>query len=195
MRYFLIVSTILASLQASATIPVRWVEGVIVLKNREVKVGEMIIQPSLDMVFFRSEEGASFFPAGKVQYIRFRDEEKSIIRKFISVEAKTEAHLYEVVTDGSLAVIRKPKGSTVPTITDPYGFDYFILMGSEMIGFSGFKKGVFPVIEQFYGKDRLSDLMRKEELSFEYPSDIIRLVVFYNEDTRLVTTLFPLTKI
>lgn len=179
---------LLISVAGRGEVPVTWYEGVVVLKTNEVMVGEVFIQPSLNVVLFRSSGKTSFFPAGKISYVNFNDGKVNMPRKFIAQISKLNgremANLYEVVLQGEMSVVRKPKGSVVhgAEMDDVRSFDYFILWNNNLLKLSDFKRSIYPSMAEDSGW--LKNIAQKERLDPNHASDAIRLIHFYNERVR-----------
>ncbi|HEX5171806.1 MAG TPA: hypothetical protein VFW11_21655 [Cyclobacteriaceae bacterium] len=163
----------------------RWCEGVIVLNNSEVLAGDVVIEPSLDLVLFRSGEVRTFYPVSKINFVSLREEGVKYPRKFISLQCeehgKTAFRLYEVILDGDLSVIRRPNGGSLPGTDEVYGYDYFIMDKATIISLSEFRKKIYPVIENYYSEKKLTRFLSKEQLNPWSLSDAIKIINIYND--------------
>lgn len=171
-----------------------WVQGLVVLKNKEVKVGELIIQPALNLVLFRNDKQVTYFLYDKVLYIRFHEAGEQLIRKFISysttdTEKGGVCTLYEVVTEGLITVIRKPKGAMLPHVADPYGYEYFTLHNNRIEPLINFPTLILPEIESFFGKSQLKHILRKEKIDPRQPDGAIRLIDLFNQKIKMFNVL------
>lgn len=161
-----------------------WHEAVVVLNDSEVLVGEVVIEPSLDMVLFRSGEIRTFYPAAQIKFINIHDEGVKFPRKFISLPSEERGRfaskLYEVVLQGELSVIRKPRGGSLPDMDDVLSYDYFVKQDDSITKLSDFRKKIYPVIQQYYAEKRLLFSLDDEQLNPNSSSDAIKLIQMYN---------------
>lgn len=162
-----------------------WHEAVVVLNDSEVLVGEVVIEPSLDMVLFRSGELRTFYPAGEIKFMNIHDEGVKFPRKFISLlseeRGRSTSKLYEVVLQGELSVVRKPRGGSLPDMDDVYSYDYFVQRDASIIKLSDFRKKIYPIIQQYYAEKQQIFSLDAEQLNPNSPSDAIKLIQIYND--------------
>lgn len=184
MRSYLLLLLVVLAMTADAE-SVTWHEGVVVLKNREVLVGHLTIQPGLDVVLFRSDNHSSFYRFEAIEYITYNDTEVGLSRKFLSLSANDKNgqgfQLYEVVVPGKISVLRKPTTTFLPAVADVGSFEYFVMENSTVVQLRAFRKIIFPSMEAAYKKDQLKMFMRENRLDPNRNSDAIRLIEFYNE--------------
>jgi hypothetical protein len=106
-------------------------------------------------------------------------------RKFLSLQQEEHGRLvnklYEVVLQGELSVIRKPRGTSLPHTNDVHSYDYFIKDNATIIRFSDFRKRILPVIESYYSPKPLMKFLNEEQINPSLPSDVIRLIDIYND--------------
>lgn len=164
---------------------IEWDNAVVVLNNNEVLVGEVVIQPGLDLILFKAGETRTFYAADKINYININDGDVNIPRKFVSLRSdkhgRPTINLYEVVIQGELSVLRKPRGSSLPDFNDAHGYEYFVKESSGLVKLSDFRKSIYPIIEQYYSEGQLMKFMNQENLSPWSPSDAIKLIEIYND--------------
>ena len=166
---------------------ISWSEGVLVLRDHQVLVGEVVIEPALNVVLFRAEGSSTFYATEKVDYVVFHDPIAGLNRMFLARQSSGPSHpsteLYEVVLRGPLSVLRKPKGSRVPALTDVNSFDYYIVSGEsvELVKLSQFNRKVLPIIESHFSKTQLKEIVRAQKLNLGRMSDTIRLIQYYND--------------
>lgn len=196
MRPALIFLFVIANFVAHSRSTLQWYEAVIVLNDHEVLVGEVVIQPSFDIVLFKSGSERTYYPVSKINYINIHEEGVNVPRKFIThvdhrEQGRSFVHLYEVVLQGELTVLRKPNGKSLPEFDDVYAYDYFIKEDASVIKLADFKRKIYPRIERYYSSKQLIHYLRKEKLDPGSPADAIKIIDMYNDrlpiDNSLIT--------
>lgn len=185
MRRSLILFLVLAGTTGQAK-SITWHDGVLVLKNDKVLVGEVIIEPALNVVLFRSGDQSSYYPSPEINYVIYHDKDADLNRKFMSVATEQAGReineLYEVVLRGEISVIRKPRSANIPALADVGNFDYFVLEDSnQVVKLSQFNKKVFPTIEASFSKQQLREFMHEKKLDPRRITDAIQLIQYYND--------------
>jgi hypothetical protein len=176
----------------------QWHEAVVVLNDHEVLVGQVVIQPSFDIVLFKSGSERTYYPVSKISYINMREEGVNVPRKFVTHTERENGHsvvsLYEVVLQGEISVLRKPNGKTLPDFDDAFSFNYFTKDDASILKLASFKRKVYPRIERFYSEKGLSQYLRKENLDPSSPADAIKLIEMYNERLPIESSLVTARK-
>lgn len=171
---------------------IEWHNAVVVLNNNEVLVGEVVIQPGLDLILFKSGDTRTFYAANKINYININDGDVNTPRKFVSLRGdkrgRSTNNLYEVVLQGELSVLRKPRGGDLPDFNDVYSYEYFVKESCDLIKLSDFRKSIYPIIERYYSEGQLLKFMNQENLSPWSPSDAIKLIEIYNDRLPISST-------
>ena len=183
--YFLILLFAVAGTYANGK-SVPWHDGVLVLKDHQVLVGEVVIEPAFDVILFRSEDHSSFCAIDKVDYVVYHDAVAGLNRKFLALQTENRARdafqLYEVVIQGPLSVVRKPRGSYIPDLDDVNSFEYFVLNGEHsLVRVSRFNKDVYPTIEAYFTKAQLKSFLHQRKLDPQRLPDALRLIQHYND--------------
>lgn len=193
MRPTLIFLFILTSLVANGRNSLQWNEAVVVLNDHEVLVGEVVIQPSFDIVLFKSGSERTYFPVSKISYINMREEGVNVPRKFVTQvdkeNGRSVVRLYEVVLQGELSVLRKSNGKSLPNFEDAHSFDYFVKENTSVVKLADFKKKIYPKIERYYSEKNLTQYLRREHLDPSSPADAIKLIDMYNERLPIESSL------
>jgi hypothetical protein len=162
-----------------------WYQAVVVLDNNDVIVGEIVIEPSLDVVLVKAGNQRTFYPASRISYINLHDNDVKFPRKFLSLQQEEHGRLvnklYEVVLQGEFSVIRKPRGASLPHANDVHSYDYFIKDNASIIRFSDFRSRILPVIENYYSPKPLMKFLNEEQINPSLPSDVIKLIDIYND--------------
>jgi len=170
---------------------IKWHDGVLVLKNNDVLVGRLTIQPALNVILFQSEDQSAFYQLDKVDYVTYHDQEANLSRTFLSLSlaenGRTLNHLYEVVLRGRISVVRKPRSAYIPEVTDVGSFDYFVLENGRAIELTQFRKKVFPSMEASCNKSQLKSFMREKGLDPNDNKDALRLIEYFNDGAIAVT--------
>jgi len=158
-----------------------------------VLIGEVVIQPSFDIVLFKSGSERTYFPVSKISYINMREEGINVPRKFVTQvdreNGRSTVHLYEIVLQGELSVLRKPNGKSLPNFEDAHSFDYFVKENTSVVKLADFKKKIYPKIERYYSEKQLTQYLRKERLDPSSPADAIILIDMYNERLPIESSL------
>ena len=192
-KAYLSILCIVAAMAAEAG-SIDWHEGVLVLKNKEVHVGQLTIQPALNVILLQSDHGSAYYHFDQVDYLTFYDEVNKLSRKFLSVsfgeEIKPNYQLCEVVVAGQISVIRKPISTYVPAVEDVGSYDYFTLENEHIERLTQFRRKVIPSMEASSSKERLKLFMRENGLDPNRNSDAIRLIEYYN-DGKVTSTPGP----
>jgi hypothetical protein len=185
MRLSIIFLFLLTGFAANSRSSLQWHEAVVVLNDHEVLVGEVVIQPSFDIVLFKAGSERTYYPVSKISYINMREDGINVPRKFVThterENGRSVVSLYEVVLQGEISVLRKPNGKTLPGFDDAFSFEYFTKHEASVLKLASFKRKVYPRIERFYAEKGLSQYLRKEHLDPSSPADAIKLIGMYNE--------------
>lgn len=168
---------------------VNWRQGILVLKDQQVLVGNVIVQPALNVILFSTGTQSTFYHLDQVEYVTYHDPTAGLKRKFISLPGDQKKgdrmfQLYEVVLMGRIAVIRKPIHTTyIPAVDDVGSFEYFVLENEQLVQLTQFRKKIFPGMEASYSAGSLKLFMRRKRLDPNRNSDAIRLIEYYNDGT------------
>lgn len=171
---------------------IEWHNAVVVLNTNQVLVGEVVIQPGLDLILFKSGDTRTFYAANNINYININDGDVDTPRKFVSLpvdkHGRLTTNLYEVVLQGELSVLRKPRGGSLPEYNDAYSYDYFVKKSSGLVKLSDFRKSIYPIIQGYYSEGQLTKFMNQENLNPWSPSDAIKLIEIYNDRLPISST-------
>ncbi len=159
-----------------------WHEGSVVLKTKEVLVGEISIEPNYDLILHRVKGKVEVYPAHKIHSLYFYDEEANINRKFISLkEAGLFNHhqLLEIVLRGEISIYRKQKACTGNSPSDANDFCYYTYHHEQLIDLLKFRSQVYPQLIGSSG-NRISIFINKNKLNPNSSADAIKIIEFYN---------------
>jgi hypothetical protein len=159
-----------------------WYEGSIVLKTKEVLVGEISIEPAYDLILHRIDGKVDVYPAHKIQSFHFYDKDANINRKFISLkqEGLFNSHqLYEVVLWGDVDIYRKQKAWTGNSPSDADGFSYYVSYRDQLNDIHKFRDRVYPYLLESAGS-LLSVFMDENNLNPNFLANAITIAHFYN---------------
>jgi hypothetical protein len=127
----------------------------------------------------------AFFPAAEINYINIHDNHVKVPRKFISLSSEERGRavnkIYEVVLQGELSVIRKPRGGSLPDFDDVYSYEYFVMESSTVTKLADFRKTIYPIIEHHYSPKQMMKFLNYENLNPWSPADAIKLIDIYND--------------
>ncbi|MEO7992511.1 MAG: hypothetical protein ABI663_23370 [Chryseolinea sp.] len=180
-RYILFCLLLINSTFISAK-PTLWYEGSLVLKTKEVLVGEISIESEYNLILHRNNGKVDVYPAHKIQAVYFYDEESNINRKFVSLkEAGLFNHyqLLEIVLRGEVSVYRKQKTWTGNSPSDADGYHYFIFQHDQLIGLLKFRNQVYPLLIDEIG-NMLTTFIDENKLNPNSSADAIMIIGFYN---------------
>jgi hypothetical protein len=159
-----------------------WHEGSVVLKTKEVLVGEISVEPTYDLILYRIDDKVEVFPAHKILSLYFYDESANINRKFISIKQEgifNRHQLYETVVCGEVSIYRKQKAWTRNFPSDADGFNYFVSYRDQVIDIHKFRDRVYPYLLESAGS-LLSVFMDENNLNPNLSANTITIVHFYN---------------
>jgi hypothetical protein len=147
-------------------------------------VGDVTIQPALDVVLFRAGDCSSFYHVKDVDYVTYHDTEANLGRKFVALKFSHKGllipQLFEVVVSGKLSVVRKPASTYVPAVDDVRAFDYFIVKEGNVVEITEFRKKIFPLIAASCSRACLKVFMREKQIDPGRNDDALRLIEYYN---------------
>ena len=163
----------------------KWYKAMVMLTSQEELSGEVSLQHEHDLILFRShaDKSVKVFPAYRINMIHFHDNADNTLRKFVSLTTVTEGyrkefHLYEVVVDGRIPVIRRKK-MFFPEPGPYVNYNYFILQENHMIPLSQFKRKVYP--EMLAKEEGIEMYVEDRDLNLRNDSDVMRLIAYYNQ--------------
>jgi hypothetical protein len=167
---------------ATKTPTLVWSQGSVVLANRQILTGEIVVQPGYDLVLFRNENGLKVYPAHLINAASFYDAEVNTNKYYVSqvdITKEIKIHsLYEVWIQGEIKVLRKQKTSWIPS-AEAFGYNYFILTDHGMVEIGEFKKKIYPQMIEICGPQLIA-YKKQERLSPNYDADAVVLIEFYN---------------
>jgi hypothetical protein len=180
-RYFIFCLLLLNAVSLFAG-EIAWHEGSVVLKTKEVLVGEVSIEPVYDLILHRVDGKVEVYSAHKIQSLHFYDEKANINRKFISLRQAglfNHHQLYEIVLWGEVSVYRKQKTWTGNSPSDADGFNYFLSYRDQLTDIHKFRDRVYPYLLESAGS-LLSVFIDKNNLNPNLSASAITIVHFYN---------------
>jgi hypothetical protein len=161
--------------------PFTWYSGSIVLADESVLVGEVSVDAFHDVVLYKSSENrVRVFPAFKIKLALYFDPQASINRRFVSWQEDLSVQstsLYEVVTSGELAILRKPKFN-LKDFSDAVAFDYFIKEQNQLFHLKDFARRFYS---RLINRPGLLEYVSSEKLNIYQDADAIRIIVFFNK--------------
>jgi hypothetical protein len=174
------------SVQASFSESPVWYEGSLVLKTNQVLKGQLSVQSTHDLILFKSDNKLMVYTADKINSFFFYDGASNINRKYISLEEKINAftsnHLYEIVLNGEVKVVRKLIFPFSDPSDDGNSYNYFVLSDNELMTLNKFRTKVYPAL--LTRSETLSRFMEDNKLNPNHRADIIKIVDYYNKTIR-----------
>lgn len=162
---------------------VEWHEGSVVLRNHQVLTGAVAIDVKHDLVLHKVDSQVNVYPAYKVMWLYFYDAPANINRRYmvwpvIRSDLRVPVQLYEVVLQGDIMVLRRPRDSHATAAID--GYRYFVKQDAALVPLAAFKKKVYPgLLEETCGM--LDDFRKENRLDPSQIADAVRLIEFYNK--------------
>ncbi len=128
-----------------------WESGVLITKNNEVLTGSLVYHAAHDAVLLKHNEKVDFYPAHKIQSLRFYDSKAEINRQFVSFEKNeffSANALVEIVINGSVKIIRRLKSriDELGRANDANDFEYYILANAKIVRLEKFKAKILPIL-------------------------------------------------
>lgn len=184
MKAFL-VGLLFVNFCAFARPDVVWYQGSVVMRNHAVITGSVAIDARHDLVLHKTGEQVNIYPAHKVMWLYFYDSAANINRRFmtwpVAAAVRTPSQLYEVVLQGDVMVLRRPRDEQTTAAID--GYHYYIKNNTGLLPLYNFKRKVYPQL--LAETNGMLDAFRKErKLDPMQIADAIRLIEFYNRQVR-----------
>lgn len=171
------------SLFSSAMADSGWYRGSVVLRNREVLVGEIQYTPAYDAVFIRNDGHVQAYNSNQIRSFYFFDAAEGVNRKFMSIDRTAEGKpsvIMEVVIVGKVGVLRAvhcPMKNAMPAARD---YDYYILTNHRLLALCRFRSKLYPSLCASPG---FRDSIRRKRLNPNENGDAIRIIAYYNSWT------------
>jgi hypothetical protein len=146
-RYLLWLA-LLITVSTSAQHLQAWYNGSITLADNQVLVGRLSNSGTNDFVVFQSAEGKATILAHEIKSLRYYDSLSNINRQFVSIKHDNPFQfykLYEVVIQGKVKVLRKPRRLFRPhSLHEISDYNYFVEYNEELIPIKKFRAIVYP---------------------------------------------------
>lgn len=174
-------------LQMQAQDP-HWNWGSLVLQDRSVLQGELVVQQGFDIVLFRGATGVLVYPAHRVSAVYYHDTRQKVNRKFRSLSDGTthKRHaLFEIVYYGDVLVLRRIVSAAADPEDHANSYHYFVKYDDKLVSFKNFGSMVFGDLAQKCPS--LSELVKEMRLSPNSREDIIAIVRLYTKLNSIYT--------
>ncbi|WP_020532269.1 hypothetical protein [Flexithrix dorotheae] len=171
-----------------------WKAGWIILQTGEKKLGEIKFNYKLELIQYKTTEGKiKVYTPEQIKKFRFFDETFQIDRVFISINSKksyyTKSSFYEVLAWGDLPILGKLKfedfseieaskaaeGNYQPKFV---GYDYFILIGEDLVEIADFRKNILPQLNK--EDERLLAFWEKGKSDPNPTFYLLQYITYYN---------------
>jgi hypothetical protein len=180
--YFFVV--LLLGLVMTVRAEEQWFTGTLTLKSQTKLKGELSIHVDHNVVVFRSGEELMVFPAHKVQSVTVYDEVLERHRNFTSIQtsvgAATLHQLYEIVLDGSIAIVKRDKIAWYSVHVEVPDQDYFVWSENQLLPIYQFKRKELPKLVRNSGGD-LKSFIRDKKLKPGRLNDMMEIINHYNK--------------
>ena len=166
--------------------PIHWHTGSLVLVDGSVRVGEVSVVGEFDLVLFHDGDLVTPYPAHKIRSLCFYDQQADINRKYISVIDNGESisfnWLFEIVVQGEVSVWRRQKKFSSGA-DDGLDYNYYVCWNRAIYPLIKFRRVIFPGLIK-NSPPQLQEFMAQYKLNCNRDSDAIRIIDFYNHQTR-----------
>ncbi len=188
MKAIVSIFCLILSLQLYGQSP-QWHEGSLVLKNNHVLQGKLAVQPAHDMILFRTKDRMKVYTADKITAAYFYDEATNVNRKYISLDESeysfSASYLYEVVLFGEVRLVRRLSNNA--GMDHAQAYRYFVLVGKELVSLKKFRTKVYP--DLLSRSEGLFTFINKYDLNPNNSADIVRIIDYYNQESRMTSML------
>ena len=174
-----------------------WYEGVIILKNNEVHVGQVAMHQKHDIVNLKQGDRQFSFSAYQVASFCIHDEEFGIVRKFKSFpyeehEGRYTDMFFEVVINKEVVLLRKQNKYSARNyeimevgLQTNYSrfvtnYDYFFEYKGIITPSNRFKREFKPILDIML-KEKLDVFIKDNGLNMNRTYDQIIVVRFFNK--------------
>ncbi len=172
-----------------------WCNGRLTLDNGEVIEGEINYDIKFEVIQVRNNGTVRAFTAENIAHFTMFDPVKYRQRDFVAIdhqmalgyERKT---LFEVITNGQIAVLRKTRYVRKPRATEDYRaphvylntvckHDYFAMNGSELAEINNFEAEVLPWMQRY--EPEINRYIKDSKLKLKKIQEQMRVVNLYNQ--------------
>ncbi|MGC3945231.1 MAG: hypothetical protein QM762_12085 [Chryseolinea sp.] len=175
---------------------VKWNEGSVVLASGDVITGQVSMMAGRNVVLVKRSDvesslqkgvtsierrGADVLAAHKVQSVFYYDKQANINRRFIARGSEYSVpviQLYEVVLQGSIDVLRRPR--SLSNSPDDGDFDYYVSNAGVIAPLWKFYKEVFPGLDDI-SRQHLTAFIKANGLRHADEANLIRVIGYYNQ--------------
>jgi hypothetical protein len=189
--YLLLLGSHLLSAQG-----LKWNQGSVVLASGSVITGQISMTSGQNLILFKGVEvkkeaaaettafrqGAESLPAHKLKAVFFYDDEANINRRFIAAGDRKVfpgVQLYEVVLQGSIDVLRRPR-TLSSSSTESKDFDYYCSDHKKLVPLWRFYREVYPAIE-VRSRQQLTAFIKANNLQHGDDANLITIIGYYNK--------------
>jgi len=132
-----------------------------------------------------STAGAESLPAHKLKAVFFYDDEANINRRFLAAGDRKVfpgVQLYEVVLQGSIDVLRRPR-TLSSNSAESKDFDYYCSDHNKLIPLWKFYRELYPAIED-HSRQQLLAFIKANDLQHGDDANLITIIGYYNKMAR-----------
>ena len=174
-KYLVVLLVSVISLAHSVAGPAKpgfWCSGSVTLEDRQVVTGEVSYDLKFNAVQVRHHGVVRTYTAEKVAHFDLFDPVKHRARHYVAIdhpvdESYRRKTFFEVLTDGTMTVLRKTKYVRRPRVTEDFRAPHIYLNAVCRHTYYVFNEGEFFEVEDF--KEQVLPLMsRHEDLVKEY---------------------------
>ena len=199
MKQCLVVSILVfVSIVQSVSAPIRqgfWCPGSVTLENQQVVTGEVSYDLKFNAVQVRCDGIVRTYTAEKVAQFRLFDQVKHRDRHYVAIdhsldEGYRRKTFFEVLTDGTLTVLRKTKYVRKPRVTEDFRaphiylnavckHSYYVFNQGNFFEINDFEKQVLPLMSEH--EELVNDYIKRCRLKLRKVHEQMRVVHLYNQ--------------
>lgn len=182
-----------------------WFDGVVVLKDDQVLIGQVKHNSQLNIVQVKDDEKMKTFSAYQVAKFSFNDTQLGFIRRFVSVPYEQESKnfsdaFFEVIIQGEIRLLRRAKayvngdvanesqevynvnGYTINNFQYQHAmsFDYFFQVDGQVVPSDKFKRMLLPDIRDSYN-NAVAQFIDDNHLNIHKIYDQVLIIRYYNK--------------
>ena len=173
----------------------KWSDGVIVLKDNQVLVGEVLYNPEYEAIQIKSDDKIQTFSAFLVRSFNFYDNSNKILRRFISQKYTQHPgysldQFFEIIISDEISLWRKKSNYVNSSVrsNDKYDqkpeqirdYDFYFSYKGKIVKSEKFKKELRPLINVTL-KNEIDGFIKENGLSQFRTYDQIVIVRFFNK--------------
>jgi hypothetical protein len=169
-----------------------WFKGSVILANENIISGELTYRPGGDALFLRvgEKDPMMVIPAFRVKSFAIHEDGADTERKFVTFRntqgPATNYQFYEVVTAGTITLLRSQQNLWYSFRTEALEFDYFVLIDEKMMSLKTFRWHVYPSLKK--SSSLVRDFVRKNRINIFNADDTLLFIRYFNFEQRAMAS-------